>query len=297
VLSAGKSADEYSLYKKIKNTKMGDLTRAILYLKRKKIIHVTGHRRNSRTGMRIPIYSLSSNKALLESEKMELMIFEELHGGFSSGRSVEYSFLASNFFPTNTGMRILDVGSGRSELTRLISKLGGKRGWEVYGIDISKFELVNDEKTLPSVMRMDARLMGFRDNVFDWIICISTLEHIGIDLSHYLVDKVTYRRGDLQALSEIFRILKKSGRVVLTIPFTDYRVERSESISRKYTSELLSELAKDFQIKKEEFYVYVNGIWRPCNRSDLEHELRANRYNTVPNYVESLVCLGLILEK
>jgi SAM-dependent methyltransferase len=229
---------------------------------------------------------------------MEQMIFEELRGGFSSGRLFEYSFLARNFFPTKTGMRVLEIGSERSELTRLIAKLGGQRRWEVYGIDISKFEeLANHEKPRPSLARMDARLMGFRNSVFDWIICISTLEHIGIDLSDYSVDKVNFRRGDVQALSEIFRILKKRGRVVLTIPYVDHRVESNESNCRIYNSEIFSELARYFEVKKEEFYVYVNGIWRLCNRSDLEHELGDHRYNTVPNYLESLVCLGLILEK
>jgi ubiquinone/menaquinone biosynthesis C-methylase UbiE len=296
LLGGGKDADEYALYKQIKDAKFGELNRAILRLKSKKLIHVTGHRSNTRMGMRIPVYSLSPNKASFDPKIEDL--FEELIGGLSFKRSVEYAFVARNFSATKSGMRILDVGSESSELTRIISRFGLRQGWEVYGIDISEFEqIVNDEKPLPLLVRMDARQMGFRDNLFDRILCISMLEHIGTELLDQSADKIDSGRSDVMALSEMFRILRKGGRILITIPYIDDKVKGCATSCRIYNPQIISKLTGDFKVKKKEFYIYLNGMWCSCKRTHITKQLRLHSHEAVPNRIESRVLLCLLLEK
>lgn len=297
LLRGSKGADEYALYKRIRNARFGELSRAILYLKRKKLIHISGYRKNSRTGIRIPIYSFGSKKASFDS-KFETTIVEELIGGLSFERSVEYDFVARNFSPTKNRMRILDVGSEMSELTRIISRFGLQYRWEVCGIDISKFERVaDDKKTLPLFVQMDARYMGFRNNLFDIVLCISIFEHLGIELLDQSIDKINIARSDVKALSEIFRILRKGGRVLFTVPYIDDKIQGYTKNCRIYNSQMISKLTRSFKIKKEEFYIYVNGIWRRCKRKHLTRELGLCHQESLPNHIESRVLLCLMLEK
>jgi hypothetical protein len=49
---------------------------------------------------------------------------------------------------------------------------------------------------------MDARMTGFQNEVFDQVICISTIEHIGIGNNGD-------ESGDVKSIKEILRVLKK----------------------------------------------------------------------------------------
>ncbi len=68
----------------------------------------------------------------------------------------------------------------------------------------------------------DLRNLDFRDGCFDTVICISTIEHVGMDNSMY-----TGRKKDVQnnpqdfllALGELKRVLKQGGVLYITFPF------------------------------------------------------------------------------
>ena len=227
-----------------------------------------------------------------------MTIVEELIGGLSFERSIEYDFVARNFSPTKNRMRILDVGSERSELTRIISTFGLQYKWEVCGIDISKLgRVVEDKRTSPLLVQMDARYMGFRNNLFDIVLCISIFEHLGIELLDQPIDKISSARSDVKALSDIFRILRKGGRVLFTVPYIDDKMPGYATNCRIYNAQMISKLTRSFKINKKEFYIYVNGIWRRSERAHLTRELRLHRQETVPNRIESRVLLCLMLEK
>jgi ubiquinone/menaquinone biosynthesis C-methylase UbiE len=145
-------------------------------------------------------------------------------------------------------------------------------------------------------MRMDARFIGFRDEVFDKIICISTVEHIGIQSSHYIVGEYDVL-GDVKALSEIFRILKKGGRVVLTIPYIDRSIRGNHKEHRIYNSYTLSKLISRFRVKRKEFYIYIEGKWKSCKLKNIVNKLQLIGNSEIPSYLHSRVCLCLLLEK
>jgi SAM-dependent methyltransferase len=281
---------------------MADITKTIAYLQQEKIIHVTGRRKNSRTGVTIPIYSLASKHSSLNTNDngISRLDMDGLLAGVLSERAVEYSFLARNLLPSRHKMKILDVGSERSALTRALGKFGNNKKWEVFGIDIAvglaHVPREDKEESRLLLMRMDARFTGFRNEVFDKIICVSTVEHIGIQSSHYIVREYD-EQGDIKAFSEIFRILKKGGRLILTVPYADGSIHGNHKDHRIYNSRTLSKLISRFRVKRKEFYIYVEGKWKNCKWTNHVNKLQLFGHTEIPRYLHSRVCLCLLLEK
>jgi SAM-dependent methyltransferase len=73
-----------------------------------------------------------------------------------------------------------------------------------------------------SYLFADLRELPFRDDWFDEVVCLSTLEHVGMDTAIYGAD--TPRAPDPQeeaakALRELLRIVKPGGRVHISVPY------------------------------------------------------------------------------
>ena len=69
---------------------MSEIIKTIAELQQKKIIHVVRYRKNERTGLDIPVYSLSA------AGKHVRLDVHSLLTGVTSERLVEYDFLARN---------------------------------------------------------------------------------------------------------------------------------------------------------------------------------------------------------
>ncbi len=108
---------------------------------------------------------------------------------------------------SKNGLRILDYGCGKGENSLKCLKQGGR----VEGIDISSTYIKQATKSaidaeispeLYSFQVMDAHAMTFEDNSFDLVFGYGILHHLDPDI----------------ALSEIHRVLKPGGRVMLQEP-------------------------------------------------------------------------------
>jgi SAM-dependent methyltransferase len=67
----------------------------------------------------------------------------------------------------------------------------------------------------------DLRDLPLRDNLYDQIVSLSTLEHVGLNNEIYTRERVEdlQRRDYKLAASELWRVLKPGGHLYLTVPF------------------------------------------------------------------------------
>ncbi len=109
--------------------------------------------------------------------------------------------------------RVLDVGTAWS-LPVYKSALESLGIPELHGVDLVV-------KPVSGVMmtRADVRQLPYADGVFDLVICISTLEHIGLDNTEYGTSGRRQVDGDLLAMREFRRVLSPKGRLLITVPF------------------------------------------------------------------------------
>jgi SAM-dependent methyltransferase len=289
-LLAKSPADQYSLYRQIGDTSMSKLLKAICALQQRKIIRVAKYRKSYRTGLEVPIYSLSesskaSNNNSSSDSGFKRLDIHNLLAGVTSERLVEYEFVARNLMSPRRQAAILDIGSGGSRLAKAINEFGKGR-WQLFRMDIAEESDCD--------IRMDARMIGFRNEVFSQVICISTIEHIGIGINGG--DDDDDDDGDIKTLKEILRILKKRGRAIITVPYgkikkPDHRVYDRQALSR------LVAAVNEFSISaKEEFYCYDAGRWKRC-RQDTAERMIADDAQAPSLHFHSVTCACILLRK
>src|SRR5919112_4395721 len=99
-LLAKSPADQYSLYRQIGDTSMSKLLKAISTLQQRKIIRVAKYRKSERSGLEVPIYSLSqssranNNSSSSGNRGARRLDIHNLLEGVTSERLVEYEFVA-----------------------------------------------------------------------------------------------------------------------------------------------------------------------------------------------------------
>jgi len=99
--------------------------------------------------------------------------------------------------------RLLDAGCSDGFFS---SKLQAK---EVYGIDSNKSDIEIARALYPGNKYLRADICGlpFKNGFFDTVVCIDVLEHV---------------ENDSLAIAEMVRVLKKNGRLIITVPSSDY---------------------------------------------------------------------------
>ena len=121
----------------------------------------------------------------------------------------------------------------------------------------------------------DLRRLPFRDEWFDEIVCISTLEHVGMDNTGYGAPRSEYVTSDyIAAANELLRVLKDKGKLLITIPFGKHQeVKRGGKIfMQQFDSHLLNNLRAVFfncQVGVQ-FYKYTAGGWNISVESDCQ---------------------------
>lgn len=155
-----------------------------------------------------------------------------------------------NYMP-KTKSKILDVGCRYSLLPIQLASLGH----EMYGIDVLDYK-----RKHPNLKFYKGDIMHapFKDNFFDLVISLSTLEHVGLGAYGDPVEN----NGDIKAVREIYRILRKDGKFLLTIPFGK---PKNASWYRVYNRKSLKNLLGKFKIKSFKVYFNDKGKWMPCS--------------------------------
>jgi SAM-dependent methyltransferase len=114
----------------------------------------------------------------------------------------------------------------------------------------------------------DLRSVPIRDSFYDVCLCLSTLEHIGCDNTAY-TGEIAHReeRPDdfILAMTELRRVLKPGGVLLLTVPFGR---ARDYGTFRQFDRALLSravDCAGGWSARSEAFYRYTPAGWTPSS--------------------------------
>ena len=114
-----------------------------------------------------------------------------------------------------------------------------------------------------SYIYSDLRDNPFKDGYFDIVVCISTLEHIGMDNVMYTNIKQfhEYKQNSfVDALKEFNRILKPNGNLYITVP---YGKHKNYGFFQSFDTDLVQQVIETFKGALDEinYYQYLENGW------------------------------------
>lgn len=164
---------------------------------------------------------------------------------FINERIVEIPFVIQSM-PTDKSVEVLDLGCVESSIPIHLSSLG----YKLVGVD---FRICPYAHPNFRFVRSDILKLPFKDDYFDIVTCVSTLEHIGLG---FYSDQAIENYADINALKAIYKVLKKGGLLILTLPCG---IKRETAQQRIYDLESLKILLKDFNVKQEKYFANFSG--------------------------------------
>jgi hypothetical protein len=175
---------------------------------------------------------------------------------------------------------LLDVGTAFAPpvMQRRLARLPIPRK---VGVDLAPFVLRDVESHTA-----DIRALPFADGEFDIAICLSTLEHIGMDTSRYVEGDDPSAGDDVTALRELGRVART---VLLTVPGGD---QADLGWQRQYSAERLEAAARDAGLQVRQLDIFVHDPtsgWRPAGRE----ALRGRSYGHGAPAAAALLCADL----
>jgi SAM-dependent methyltransferase len=173
-------------------------------------------------------------------------------------RSVEVPWALQR---VGSARRVLDVGCSTSDYLAELARAEPIEGRRVYGLD----------PDAPRPIRNVGALKGtivappFPTACFDLILCISTVEHVGLPI----YGQHEFPHGDILAMRHMRRLLAPGGRLLLTVPFGRAQVN---PWFRVYDRGGLRRLAGGFRMLSAALYRLRpegEGRYEPCGAADL----------------------------
>ncbi len=108
----------------------------------------------------------------------------------------------------------------------------------------------------------DTRALPFKDEQFDIITCLSTLEHVGMNNALVYTSDDQFRENNKddykRALMEVKRVLKSSGLLLLTVP---YGAHHDHGFFQQFNEHMISEVINVFKPSRYDmqFFKYETG--------------------------------------
>jgi SAM-dependent methyltransferase len=162
----------------------------------------------------------------------------------SGDREIEWSYIASRL-PAGSGS-VLDFGAGHGTMS--IHAI--QKGYQVLALDLEENPFQWSHPNLKRV-RGDLLKLDLPQGSFDYILNCSTVEHVGLT-GRYGVS-VEETNGDLEAMRRLRRLLRRRGRMLITVPCGRDTVV--VPWHRVYGEKRLPELLEGYGIKEECYWL------------------------------------------
>lgn len=181
-------------------------------------------------------------------------------------RVVEYGWLFSRI-DNNENRYLLDAGSALNLSYILNQPLLEKRSVVIYNLAPEHIIL----KSNLSYIYGDLKQTILRKNIFDEIVCISVLEHVGMNNTFLYSDNSTYNEFKpedyLIVVREFKRLLKPGGKLFLTVPFGCYE---NHGWLQQFDQKRINKLIDEFNGTRSVvvYYKYSSSGWQISNFAD-----------------------------
>lgn len=184
-----------------------------------------------------------------------------------SDRYIEYPWVLSHLQKI-AGGKILDVGSSSCAMWHALLP----KNFQIHAINTTVDP--NPPKSVKFTLG-DIRKTPYLANFFDTVICVSTLEHIGV-AGRYGSDDDP--EGDFKAMTEISRVTKPGGKLLVSVPYGRKDVL---PINKLYDKSRLAQLLSGWQIEEQNYLKFDNrfGYWLPVSEKEAaKTEMIADRW-------------------
>jgi SAM-dependent methyltransferase len=122
-----------------------------------------------------------------------------------------------------------------------------------------------------SYLYEDLRALPYRDDFFDWIVCLSTIEHVGMDNALYAGEEHAKEESKpddyLRAVIELNRVLKPGGTIYLSAPFG-----KAANLGwyQVFDHAMVEKTIRAFEpsYAEENYFLYRNDGWQSCAAED-----------------------------
>jgi len=127
-----------------------------------------------------------------------------------------------------------------------------------------------------SYVYQDLRDTCYKDYYFDWIVCLSTLEHVGMDNTMVYTKDLTKMENDplayLRVIKEFRRILKPGGVLYLSVPFGKHKNHGwFQVFDGVMVDRIVSAFSPSFAI--ENYFKYEPDGWMTAFREECKEAL------------------------
>lgn len=191
-----------------------------------------------------------AKRAILPPPKKEIII------DLSGSRDIEWSYIASRL-PMGPGYA-LDFGCGFGNMC--IHAI--QKNYKVMALDLDPGPFPWTHPNV-QIVRGDLLKLDLPVEAFDFILNCSTVEHVGLAGRYGIAVEET--DGDLAAMQRLRKILKTTGKMLITIP-----CGRDAAIvpwHRVYGQERLPKLLRGYDVEEEVYWIKGDdNVWYPADR-------------------------------
>jgi hypothetical protein len=212
-------------------------------------------------------------------------------------RAIEYPWVLSRLDDKAT--RLLDAGATLSYQYLLALPVFSRKSIVVYTL-APDGEMVSRGNI--SYVHGDLRSTILKDRILGEIVCISTLEHIGMDNTLIYTADERYQESKPQdyrlALQEFRRLLAPGGRLFITVPYGQYQ---NCGWLQQFDQALLEDAIQTFEgeLISLAFYKYYPEGWKradatackDCKYFDIHHEEYESDYVAA---ARAVACIELV---